>query len=72
MRKLRGETVPGATEDDVAELLERWRGLGLLFSDDGQVIHVVPEAVNGELFRLDLQKLDDSEDLVEALQEVAG
>ena len=72
VRKLRGETVPGATEDDVAELLERWRGLGLLFSDDGQVIHVVPEAVNGELFRLDLQKLDDSEDLVEALQEVAG
>jgi hypothetical protein len=72
LRKLRGDAVPGATQGDVSELLERWRGLGLLFSDDGHVIHVVPEAANGELFRLDLQKLDDSEDLVEALQEVAG
>jgi hypothetical protein len=36
------------------------------------VIHVVPEAVNSELFRIDLERLDDGEDLIEALQEVAG
>jgi hypothetical protein len=71
-RKLRGDAVPGAGQDAVGALLERWRGLGLLFGDDGHVIHVVPEAVNSELFRIDLERLDDGEDLIEALQEVAG
>ena len=72
VRKLRADSVPGATEPAVRALLDRWNGLGLLFGDDGHVIHVVPEAVNGELFRIDLERLDDGEDLIEALQEVVG
>ncbi|MFC7588094.1 RiPP maturation radical SAM C-methyltransferase [Nonomuraea antimicrobica] len=37
---------------DLEGLLRRWRALGLIFEDDGQIIHVVPEAVNGELLRV--------------------
>ncbi|MEO3783976.1 RiPP maturation radical SAM C-methyltransferase [Actinocorallia sp. B10E7] len=35
----------------VAALLADWHALGLLFEDDGRVVHVVPESVNEELLR---------------------
>ncbi|WP_425559390.1 RiPP maturation radical SAM C-methyltransferase [Catenulispora yoronensis] len=71
-RKLRDDGVPGATASAVSDLLDRWRELGLLFSNDGHVIHVVPEAANGELFRIDFQRLEDGEDLAQELAEVGG
>lgn len=37
---------------DLAGLLERWRELGILFSDGGQLIHVAAEARNQELTRI--------------------
>lgn len=40
------------TEGAVAELLDRWVRLGLLFTDDGQFVHVVPVAGNQELIRI--------------------
>jgi hypothetical protein len=40
------------TEAAVAELLDRWVRLGLLFTDDGQFVHVVPVAGNQELIRI--------------------
>ena len=40
---------------DLAELLDRWRELGLIFSDGGQMIHVAVEACNQELTRVSLK-----------------
>lgn len=37
---------------DLAELLARWRELGIIFSDGGQMIHVAVEARNQELTRV--------------------
>ena len=34
---------------DLARLLDRWRELGILFRDGGQMIHVAVEARNQEL-----------------------
>ncbi|GGX97953.1 RiPP maturation radical SAM C-methyltransferase [Streptomyces hiroshimensis] len=41
-------------------MLERWRAMGLLFGDDGQLVHVVPEATNAELRRLPVRKPGDT------------
>lgn len=41
-----------ATRVDLPELLERWRELGIIFSDGGQLIHVAVEARNQELTRV--------------------
>ncbi|ARQ67583.1 RiPP maturation radical SAM C-methyltransferase [Streptomyces marincola] len=52
VRKL-GELFPGAdAEALVPPLLERWSDLGLLFTDAGQYVHVVPAPVNDEMLRL--------------------
>jgi ribosomal peptide maturation radical SAM protein 1 len=40
-------------EDAVAELLSRWLELGIVFTDDGHYVHVVPVANNAELLRLE-------------------
>jgi ribosomal peptide maturation radical SAM protein 1 len=40
---------------DLSGLLERWRELGVLFSDGGQMIHVAVEARNQELTRISPQ-----------------
>ena len=40
---------------DLSGLLERWRELGVLFSDGGQMIHVAVEARNQELTRISRQ-----------------
>jgi ribosomal peptide maturation radical SAM protein 1 len=40
------------TEATVAALLDRWVRLGLVFTDDGQFVHVVPLASNQELIRI--------------------
>jgi hypothetical protein len=37
-------------------LLERWRELGIIFSDGGQMIHVVADARNQELTRVSLRR----------------
>jgi ribosomal peptide maturation radical SAM protein 1 len=39
--------------DGIEALLERWRRLGVVFTDDGQHVHVVPVANNEELLRFD-------------------
>jgi ribosomal peptide maturation radical SAM protein 1 len=44
----------GAAPRRVEELLERWLGLGLLFADGGQFVHVAPSAANQELRRVHL------------------
>ena len=43
--------VPGSRVDS---LLEQWLGLGLVFGDGGQFIHVAPCAANQELRRVAL------------------
>ncbi|MFF8812680.1 RiPP maturation radical SAM C-methyltransferase [Streptomyces pactum] len=52
-RKLRAR-LPGRTveEPEVAALLEEWLGLGLVFTDGGQYVHIAPAAVNEDLLRL--------------------
>lgn len=42
---------------DLARLLERWRGLGIIFSDGGQMIHVAVEARNQELTRVSPKRI---------------
>ncbi|MEU3459251.1 RiPP maturation radical SAM C-methyltransferase [Streptomyces sp. NPDC006733] len=41
-----GRAVDGA---EITALLDRWCALGLVFTDNGQFVHVVPAAVNQEL-----------------------
>ncbi|MFD7897558.1 RiPP maturation radical SAM C-methyltransferase [Streptomyces sp. NPDC059743] len=50
--------LPGAAreEDEVMAVLDRWLGLGLLFTDGGQYVHVAPSAVNEDLLRLDFMR----------------
>ncbi|MCW5250822.1 MULTISPECIES: RiPP maturation radical SAM C-methyltransferase [unclassified Streptomyces] len=45
---------PGAARDEAAvrRLLESWTGLGLVFTDGGQYVHIAPAAVNEDLLRL--------------------
>ncbi|MGK5498954.1 RiPP maturation radical SAM C-methyltransferase [Streptomyces sp. URMC 125] len=47
------QAVPG---EAVAELLGRWRELGLVFAEGGQCVHVAPAAVNEDLLRLDFMR----------------
>jgi ribosomal peptide maturation radical SAM protein 1 len=42
-----------AADRRVESLLSSWQDLGILFAGDGSFIHVVPEATNRELTRLD-------------------
>lgn len=41
---------------NLPELLERWRELGIIFSDGDQMIHVAAEARNQELTRISLKR----------------
>ncbi|MFH8573946.1 RiPP maturation radical SAM C-methyltransferase [Streptomyces sp. NPDC017993] len=50
----------GAEQPRVDELLDHWCELGLLFREDGQVVHVVPRATNAELLRLPVRKPGDT------------
>jgi hypothetical protein len=43
---------PAVTEGDVAELLGRWRDLGLIFADGGQVVLTAVRATNQTLRRV--------------------
>ncbi|MFE7114578.1 RiPP maturation radical SAM C-methyltransferase [Streptomyces sp. NPDC057654] len=56
-----------ATEVRIGELLDRWRHLGLVFTDGGQYIHVAPMAANQDLMRLDGSRLHSAEPLAPAL-----
>ncbi|MGN9914126.1 RiPP maturation radical SAM C-methyltransferase [Phytohabitans sp. LJ34] len=51
-RKATAQTGVTTSEPDVADLLDRWRELGLVFTDADQFVHVVPEATNYEMLRL--------------------
>jgi ribosomal peptide maturation radical SAM protein 1 len=54
---------------DLAGLLDRWRELGLIFSDGGQMIHVAAEACNQELTRVSLQRISARSVAVRRLDE---
>jgi ribosomal peptide maturation radical SAM protein 1 len=41
-----------ATVAGIEVLLDRWRALGIVFTDAGQYVHVAPIATNEDLFRL--------------------
>lgn len=49
----------GAPQEEIEELLLLWRSLGLVFTDDGQYVHVAPPAVNGELLRIDHKRHEE-------------
>ncbi len=55
------------TEAGIGELLDRWRRLGLVFTDGGQYIHVAPAVANQDLMRLDGSRLHSAEPLAPAL-----
>ncbi|MGW6600844.1 RiPP maturation radical SAM C-methyltransferase [Streptomyces sp. NPDC055036] len=56
-RKAAGRVPGGALqEDEVRELLDRWVALGLVFTDNGQYVHIAPSAVNEDLLRLDFMR----------------
>ncbi|RYJ30625.1 hypothetical protein CU044_0968 [Streptomyces sp. L-9-10] len=56
-RKAAGRVPGGALqEDEVQDLLDRWVGLGLVFTDNGQYVHIAPSAVNEDLLRLDFMR----------------
>ncbi|PTA47534.1 RiPP maturation radical SAM C-methyltransferase [Micromonospora sp. RP3T] len=40
-------------EPELAALLERWRELGVVFTDGGQFVHVAPRSMNQHLLRID-------------------
>jgi ribosomal peptide maturation radical SAM protein 1 len=50
-----GESLGGRV--DLPRLLERWRDLGIIFSNGGQMIHVAAEARNQELTRVSLNRM---------------
>ncbi|MFI9586804.1 RiPP maturation radical SAM C-methyltransferase [Streptomyces sp. NPDC052236] len=68
------EKVPGAArdEDGVQQLLDSWRGLGLVFTDCGQYVHLAPPAVNEDLMRLDFMRHTYAEPDEAAPQESAA
>jgi ribosomal peptide maturation radical SAM protein 1 len=49
LRKLAGS----AAGADIDALLDRWRGLGIVFTDAGHYVHVAPAANNEELLRFE-------------------
>ncbi|MBN3932865.1 RiPP maturation radical SAM C-methyltransferase [Streptomyces verrucosisporus] len=55
-RKLTARLRYAVEGDTVAELLERWVELGLVFAEGGQYVHVAPAAVNEDLLRLDFMR----------------
>lgn len=66
-RKLRagaGDRAPaspdGPGEGRVREILRHWRGLGLVYEDGGQYVHVASASVNQELLRLGYLKENDA------------
>ncbi|MGW0537976.1 RiPP maturation radical SAM C-methyltransferase [Streptomyces sp. NPDC003032] len=61
-----------ATEARIGELLARWRALGLVFTDAGQLIHVAPAVANQDLMRLDGSRLHRAEPLAAALATTGG
>ena len=67
LRKLAGAT----TEAELDALLDRWRGLGIVFTDAGQYVHVAPEANNEELLRFE-QHFDGSRPDVGAAGQTTG
>jgi hypothetical protein len=68
------EKVPGTArdEDGVQRLLDSWRGLGLVFTDCGQYVHLAPSAVNEDLLRLDFMRHTYAEPDKAAPQESAA
>jgi ribosomal peptide maturation radical SAM protein 1 len=48
-----GESAGEVTEERVAELLARWRTLGLVFAEGGHYVQVAPAVANQDLLRLD-------------------
>ncbi|MEU7225417.1 RiPP maturation radical SAM C-methyltransferase [Streptomyces chrestomyceticus] len=61
-----------ATGARIGALLARWRRLGLVFTDGGQYIHVVPAVANQDLMRLDGSRLHSAEPLAPALAAAGG
>jgi hypothetical protein len=53
------------TDAAVAALLDRWLRLGVVFTDDGQFVHVVPVASNQELIRIATAEPADDRELAE-------
>lgn len=60
------------TEDEIGELLARWRALGLVFCEDGQAVQVAPAVANQDLMRLDGSRIDRAAPLAPALETVGG
>ncbi|MET7474839.1 RiPP maturation radical SAM C-methyltransferase [Streptomyces sp. NPDC005648] len=61
------------TQERVADLLTRWRRLGLVFADGGQYVQVAPAVANQDLLRLDGTGLHgDGTALVPALVRPTG
>jgi ribosomal peptide maturation radical SAM protein 1 len=58
-RKLGEGGRPAVSEADVAALLDRWLRLGLVFTDAGHYVQVVPPATNQELLQVDPAELAD-------------
>ncbi|MFJ6084481.1 RiPP maturation radical SAM C-methyltransferase [Streptomyces sp. NPDC092369] len=48
-----GESAGEVTQERVAELLTRWRTLGLVFAEGGHYVQVAPAVANQDLLRLD-------------------
>lgn len=51
VKRLTAELGVNVTHDEVQQILDRWRTLGLVFHDGGQYIHVATAAGNQELVR---------------------
>lgn len=68
-----GEPAGEVTEQRLAELLARWRTLGLVFAEGGQYVQVAPAVANQDLLRLDGTGLHGTgASLVPALAAPAG
>lgn len=50
----------GVEPGDVGAVLNSWRELGIVFTDDGQWVHVVPAARNQHVLRIPLPADDDA------------
>jgi len=60
LRKLAGQ----ATAAGIETLLDRWRRLGIVFTDAGQYVHVAAEATNDELLRFEEHFVGSRPDIV--------
>lgn len=68
VRKLAGR----ATAPDVEVLLDRWRRLGIVFTNAGQYVHVAPMATNEELLRIEEHFDGSRPDIVAGGTDAAG